>query len=314
MSILFARATTALLGIAVLAGTWDVWWHAAIGRNSFWEPPHLLLYASVLAAIACGWWGWRHTRERVWRRLAIALVLIPASAPFDDLWHRAFGIESLRSPLIIWSPPHLVLIGALVASFMLVLPLVARDRDAHARRLFCVVAIASVLSLMMLVVQPLDPIGPWHLLGFAGAGAMSAVFVAGFLAARRLFSGTGAALTVAVFLIAYSAIGISRGKAPEVDIPPHDHPPFWLSTFALLATAVLVDVMGLRWPRWVVGVASGAVWSVLLFGFMSRFLEPTFQYGVEQAVIAIVTSITGGAIAGVMIGRWSCRVAAPDAV
>lgn len=37
--------------VVVAAGSWDVWWHGAIGRDSFWEPPHLLLQAGVLAAL-----------------------------------------------------------------------------------------------------------------------------------------------------------------------------------------------------------------------------------------------------------------------
>src|ERR671939_458916 len=40
-----------LLGVFVivmgLGSTWDVKWHYAIGRDSFWIPPHLLLYLSV---------------------------------------------------------------------------------------------------------------------------------------------------------------------------------------------------------------------------------------------------------------------------
>lgn len=297
------RYIVGALGIAVLAGTWDVWWHAAVGRNTFWEPPHLLLYTAVIAVLAGGWWGWVRTRERAWRRLAIAVLMIPLAAPFDDLWHRAFGVEDLRSPFVIWSPPHLVLIGALIASFALVLPLLARDRDAHARRFFGAIAIAGILALLSLVVQPLDPIGPWHLLGFTGAGVIAAVLVGGFLAAQRHVPGTGAASLVAIILIAYSAIGITRGTAPEVELPLHDHPPFWLAVFALLAAAALIDSVGRRWPSWVLGMAAGLLWSVILFGFVSRFLEPVFQYGARDMSIAIAASVAGGACSGLFLRR-----------
>lgn len=297
------RYVVGALGIAVLAGTWDVWWHAAVGRNTLWEPPHLLLYAAVLAVLAGGWWGWVRTRERAWRRLAIAVLCIPLAAPFDDLWHRAFGVEDLRSPFVIWSPPHLVLIGALIAGFAFVLPLLARDRDAHARRFFSTIAIAGILALLSLVVQPFDPIGPWHLLGFTGAGVIATVLVGGFLAAQRHVSGVGAASLVAILLIAYSAIGITRGTAPEVELPPHDHPPFWLAVFSLLAAAALIDVVGTRWPQWVAGAASGAVWGGILFGAMSRFLDPAFQYGSSDAMLAVGVSIVGGVCAGVLLRR-----------
>lgn len=46
------RAIAAALTIAVVAATWDVWWHSAVGRDTFWEPPHLFLYSAALCVIA----------------------------------------------------------------------------------------------------------------------------------------------------------------------------------------------------------------------------------------------------------------------
>src|SRR5580704_15197007 len=35
---------------------WDVSWHRSIGRDTFWTPAHMAIYAcGVLAAIACGY-------------------------------------------------------------------------------------------------------------------------------------------------------------------------------------------------------------------------------------------------------------------
>src|SRR6202789_4708715 len=35
---------------------WDVAWHRSIGRDSFWTPAHMAIYAcGVLAAIICGY-------------------------------------------------------------------------------------------------------------------------------------------------------------------------------------------------------------------------------------------------------------------
>jgi len=121
---------------AVVAGTWDAWWHGALGRESFWSPPHVLLYSSVILAIIAGVHGWYRTREKIWRKLATLLVLVPAPAPFDELWHRVFGVENLSSPLIVWSPPHVVLIGSIVGSFLMLLPIIRRDENINAQRLF----------------------------------------------------------------------------------------------------------------------------------------------------------------------------------
>src|SRR3989338_2451118 len=77
------RVLAILLFVAVLAGTWDAWWHGAIGRDSFWEPPHILLYSSILLAVILGIYGYLQTKEKRWRTLALVLVLIPVSGPFD---------------------------------------------------------------------------------------------------------------------------------------------------------------------------------------------------------------------------------------
>lgn len=46
-----ARAIAAALTIAVVAATWDVWWHSALGRDTFWEPSHLFFYSAMLCMI-----------------------------------------------------------------------------------------------------------------------------------------------------------------------------------------------------------------------------------------------------------------------
>lgn len=112
------------LGLAGLVfgwsgAAWDVAWHRLIGRDTFWSAPHLGLYlgttlnglAALLAAATAA--AGRSVRGREVRlgplrgELGLALVgfgalAIIASAPFDDLWHRAFGRD-----IDIWSPPHL---------------------------------------------------------------------------------------------------------------------------------------------------------------------------------------------------------------
>src|SRR4051812_42772912 len=34
---------------------WDIAWHRSVGRDTFWSPPHIMIYAAaVLAALASG--------------------------------------------------------------------------------------------------------------------------------------------------------------------------------------------------------------------------------------------------------------------
>jgi hypothetical protein len=50
---------------ASIGGAWDVSWHRSIGRDTFWTPAHMAIYAcGVLAAVACGYLIFR---DDVWK-------------------------------------------------------------------------------------------------------------------------------------------------------------------------------------------------------------------------------------------------------
>ena len=108
---------------------WDISWHETIGRDTFWTPAHLLIQlgavvagiysaylifstsfakdpaaklASVnvlgfrgpLGAFICAWGG-------------VAMII---SAPFDNWWHNAYGLD-----VKIISPPHSLLAMGIIA-------------------------------------------------------------------------------------------------------------------------------------------------------------------------------------------------------
>jgi hypothetical protein len=122
-------AVVLLIGMAgIVAGVvgtaWDVSWHRTEGRDSFWIPPHIWTYTGVtlggvaaLIATLTAMLGRRVRGDalaigpiRAERGIAIVGIgsaLIMASAPFDDMWHNAFGPD-----VDIWSPPHLAAIAA----------------------------------------------------------------------------------------------------------------------------------------------------------------------------------------------------------
>src|SRR5262245_38015620 len=108
---------------AVVGVSWDISWHRAIGRDTFWTPAHLAIYASgIIAGLTCGFivlkttfagtaedkaatvgfWGFRGPLG-AWLAIWGSLAMI-ASAPFDNWWHDAYGLD-----VRILSPPHAVL-------------------------------------------------------------------------------------------------------------------------------------------------------------------------------------------------------------
>lgn len=125
-SMWFVLGTT----LTVVAGAWDLAWHMSIGRDAFWTPPHILMYMSaVLVGIGCtgaiisttfsGASAARDASVRILGLHAPAGVFIAAwgsaamlaSAPFDNWWHNAYGLDAS-----IVTPPHVLgALGSLAA-------------------------------------------------------------------------------------------------------------------------------------------------------------------------------------------------------
>jgi hypothetical protein len=133
---------------AVIGGAWDVSWHRSIGRDTFWTPAHMAIYAcGVLAAIACGYLIFATTfRSSAYLKQISVKVLgfraplgaflaawggiaMITSAPFDNWWHAAYGLD-----VKIVSPPHTLLIlgirGVSVGVLFLILATMNRAREA----------------------------------------------------------------------------------------------------------------------------------------------------------------------------------------
>ena len=104
---------TLILTLMRTGAYWDVHWHYAVGRDSFFIPPHDLIYAGVAVSGLLGLFiVWRDGLRRRsaaapwpsgWFMQMLGAGLMVSAAPFDDLWHRWYGID-----VTIWSPPHML--------------------------------------------------------------------------------------------------------------------------------------------------------------------------------------------------------------
>jgi hypothetical protein len=158
-----------------IGGIWDISWHMSIGRDSFWTPAHIMIQMTgVLVGIACAYAILTTTfagassardasvqilgfRAPVGAFIAVwGCVAMLASAPFDNWWHNAYGLD-----VKIVSPPHVLLsfgsfavkVGALawMASIM------NRSQDAlrsRLRWLFLLIGGAAVGHLTVMIVEP----------------------------------------------------------------------------------------------------------------------------------------------------------------
>jgi len=108
---------------SVIGGAWDISWHESIGRDTFWTIPHILIQlCGVISGISCGYlilsttfqknsplransismWGFRGPMGAF--LCAWGGVAMITSAPFDNWWHAAYGLD-----VKILSPPHVLL-------------------------------------------------------------------------------------------------------------------------------------------------------------------------------------------------------------
>ncbi len=289
---------------AVLGCAWDIWWHVAMGRDSNWEPPHLFVYACIALAIGTTFQEWHETRSRMWRRLLVTLAAVPFAAAFDQVWHDVFGSEDITHPLIVLSPPHIVLVSFLIASALLTLPLLHHDRDARAQEFFGALLFGTVFTLAMFFTVPFHPTSyGFAVLGFAGAGVVAYAFVLALLGAadwRQTFAG--ATLATIVFLLFYN-ISFGRSDIGEmIEVNPHNLPPIWLHAFACLAAAGWTDISRAV-PLWLRGGVAGLLFGFIHFVFLSAFSPPEFRYGMDAAGVAVASCACGGALAGAVMGR-----------
>jgi hypothetical protein len=159
---------------AYIGGYWDISWHRSIGRDTFWSAPHLAIYAcGVLAGLAAAYLiltttfdkrsPLRDVSVRIWGFYgpigaficAWGGIAMLASAPFDDWWHNAYGLD-----VKIISPPHMVLaagfFGINFGSVMLMLAFLNRADESRRRalqRLFLYVGGMAVCESMLLKLE-----------------------------------------------------------------------------------------------------------------------------------------------------------------
>jgi hypothetical protein len=224
-------ALTVLALLGAFGNAWDLFWHIVIGRDSFWIPPHTMMYTAValsgliaLAVVLADTWrradglsamlGFRAPLGFFILGLGVLQMLI--AAPFDDWWHQRYGVD-----VSVWSPPHLIgfsgavvmlcgLIIATTSARLRALPLSPRQEQAMFLLLALLLALAvrwiSFLnSTTVLLSWELEfdryslarPWAPWW--GLVAGLCMAWIFAT---SARCLPGRAAWALPLAVFVLA----------------------------------------------------------------------------------------------------------------
>ena len=270
----FVWCTVVAVTSAMIGGHWDISWHRSIGRDAFWTAPHIAIYlCGVLAGVSSAYlilsttfrpdaelrdasvsmWGFRGPLGAfvaAWGGVAML-----TSAPFDDWWHSAYGLD-----VKIISPPHALLslgiFSVQVGALLLILGYMNRsDGRLHDKlvRLFLYVG-SSMVVLIMVFMMEVTNRSQMHTAEFyrAVALAMPFVLVGISRAAPHRWACTIMAAFYSAFLMAL--VWILPLFAAEPKLGPvyykvtHFVPPSF--PLLLIVPAFALDLLRRVSPRW----------------------------------------------------------------
>ncbi len=290
----------AVLGVtsAMIGGQWDISWHRSIGRDTFWTPAHMAIYlCGVLAGISCGYlilattFGnfsqLRSTSVKLWGFegplgafiAAWGGVAMLASAPFDNWWHSAYGLD-----VKILSPPHVLLIlGNLAVNtgvLILILGMMNRARDEFRSKLdwlFLYIGGVVLIGLMLMIME-----FSWHALMHSGVyyRVMCMVIPLVLAGIARASEKRWAATTVAaVYWLFWAGMGWILPLFPaEPKLGPvyHQVTQFVPPEFPMLLfiPALALDLLWSRtrnWNKWALAAVSGLLFLAVLFAVQWNF-------------------------------------------
>ena len=102
--------------LVTVGGSWDITNHLLSKPDSFFSPPHGLMYLGVtisLVGTILSFFSWRALQNfknyyfLSLKNSLIGIGLLSSAGPFDYFWHSSFGLDGLLSP------PHLTLIAGM---------------------------------------------------------------------------------------------------------------------------------------------------------------------------------------------------------
>jgi hypothetical protein len=297
-------ASSAAIAIGLI---WDISWHRSIGRDTFWSPPHLLEQAAaVVTGLVCGYvvlrttfvgtpeeransvrfWGFRGPLG-AWLCIWATLMMI-TSAPFDDWWHNAYGLD-----VQIISLPHMVLaagmLGIQLGAMLLAASAQNRATDARTRRrlgFLYSVAAGILLAMAATVVMEEGSLanqmrGPAFYL-YTGA-VMPLVLVAAARGSGIRWSATIAALVYTGIQLAMIWIlqlfPATPMLAPIYNPVTHFVPPPFPLLVVVPAIAIDLLIRRWRWNEWllvpVVGIGFVALMLAVHWYWSAFLLSPS---------------------------------------
>ncbi len=270
---------------------WDVSWHRSIGRDSFWTPAHMAIYAcGILAGISCGYLILNTTFRRPQAFIASSVnvfgfrgplgaflaawggIAMLTSAPFDNWWHNAYGLD-----VKIISPPHTLLMLGIFAvdigTFFLIAAAMNRADGELFRKLQWL--LLYIGGLMMVLTMFFRMEYTWDIrLHNSGAYVAVAIGVPTYFALLWTCSRNRWAATLSTSFYTLFLMGLvlilplfpAEPKLGPVYQPVHQFiPP--LFPLLLVVPAFFMDLLLEKtqtWKSWMIALAAGPIFVLTL--------------------------------------------------
>ncbi len=102
--------------LVTVGGSWDITNHLLSKPDTFFSPPHAVMYLGVAISLSgamisfLSWRSLKKSKSLYLTSLRISIIgigLLACAGPFDYVWHSNFGLDGLLSP------PHLTLIAGM---------------------------------------------------------------------------------------------------------------------------------------------------------------------------------------------------------
>ena len=280
-------------------GYWDISWHISIGRDTFWTPAHMMVYlAGILAGVASGYtiltttfgassesrdasvsvWGFRGPLGCF--MAAWGCIAMLTSAPFDNWWHAAYGLD-----VKIISLPHSMLaMGEMMITFGAIILIAAHvnrasgEEQAKFDRLLLFVGGIFTAGSALFILES-TPMEFMHDPQFYGA--VSRAFPIGLIAISCVSSSRWPATVMAgIYTVLFlAALWIFPLFPAEPKLGPVYQPithmvPLWFPLM-LIVPAVALDLL-----RGLMGKQCGRLWTGVVAGcvYLAAFVAAQWPF------------------------------------
>lgn len=189
--------TMVIATLVIVAGAyWDYWWHKNTGRDNFWIPPHIQIYAGLLITIVSVSITIVHNRLRINNILGLMLIAISGfllALPFDDWWHRTYPIPEVGINAI--TPPHaLAIVSAIILGLCITIILnkhyATNPKSQLAKDLLFLYSAGGLCAITFALIL-FDPYSGDFLLGTMGSITFGLLIPANLMSNEMLFKEKG---------------------------------------------------------------------------------------------------------------------------